>query len=568
MELTAFLLLLAAACLVGVMPTVTEAQKIVSLPSVAGYGAVEREQVQGRFPRREELLQALDFLEEYERGKANDWNTDHDDSGALYAGDAEADAFDLGGNAIYPEGLDLDFGQETEMYPDYGPAEDNNVDISPWLANLLLQGSPEDQEIYAAEVEQAEDLSEDLEDLLEALLVAEAEVEAAEEIDEAVAEETADIVEEEMEEMAVQNILDDIWAQEVLQEDAERELKWLLVEEEDRLEREQDQEKAEDGEDPFKFEYFSSDEEGLASDYGSDYSLSNSEEDFVGESLDEAEKEELREEAAEILRLQDQEKEEEELRARRILETLVGSLAEEAIQEEMEEEDAVEEDDEEEEEEGDTTSSLSVLDAGMVDGEPDEEEEEGVEQEVYNELVEFLENEIDQAIEDIADDILQALDEEKMEEQAEGEGEGVPEKEVEEADENGNSPGGTNVEQAAQEGEPDGDDECSSLQYFVDDCNIVNNYGDLGADGYKELFAGACNRHQLCYACGEYYDVGSKLCDELYKAEMLARCEADGTACKQRAKYFWLVARNNRIPAFESSPVCADPCVLSFLVEV
>ncbi|XP_022107034.1 uncharacterized protein LOC110988097 isoform X2 [Acanthaster planci] len=495
MELTAFLLLLAAACLVGVMPTVTEAQKIVSLPSVAGYGAVEREQVQGRFPRREELLQALDFLEEYERGKANDWNTDHDDSGALYAGDAEADAFDLGGNAIYPEGLDLDFGQETEMYPDYGPAEDNNVDISPWLANLLLQGSPEDQEIYAAEVEQAEDLSEDLEDLLEALLVAEAEVEAAEEIDEAVAEETADIVEEEMEEMAVQNILDDIWAQEVLQEDAERELKWLLVEEEDRLEREQDQEKAEDGEDPFKFEYFSSDEEGLASDYGSDYSLSNSEEDFVGESLDEAEKEELREEAAEILRLQDQEKEEEELRARRILETLVGSLAEEAIQEEMEEEDAVEEDDEEEEEEGDTTSSLSVLDAGMVDGEPDEEEEEGVEQE-------------------------------------------------------------------------DGDDECSSLQYFVDDCNIVNNYGDLGADGYKELFAGACNRHQLCYACGEYYDVGSKLCDELYKAEMLARCEADGTACKQRAKYFWLVARNNRIPAFESSPVCADPCVLSFLVEV
>ena len=44
-------------------------------------------------------------------------------------------------------------------------------------------------------------------------------------------------------------------------------------------------------------------------------------------------------------------------------------------------------------------------------------------------------------------------------------------------------------------------DVCSPLQYFVDDCNIVNNYADLGADGYKDLFVGACNRHQLCYAC-------------------------------------------------------------------
>ena len=48
----------------------------------------------------------------------------------------------------------------------------------------------------------------------------------------------------------------------------------------------------------------------------------------------------------------------------------------------------------------------------------------------------------------------------------------------------------------ADEGE-----ECPSLQYFIDDCNIVNNYADLGADGYKDLFTGACNRHQLCYTC-------------------------------------------------------------------
>ncbi|XP_038051101.1 protein Ycf2-like [Patiria miniata] len=573
MELTASRMILAALpvvamCLVGGVPTASDAQRIVSFPSAAGYETISRDRARDQFPRREELLQALDFLESYERGiQQNDWNRDQDVGGGLL----------------------------------YGDEADNTLDIPPWLASYLLREAQGNQEDYPPQEEEPEDLSLDLDDqeLLEALLEEEeeeeeeaAEEEAVEEAyEEAMEREEqeaiADIVEQEMEDVAANDILDDIWAQEVLQEDAEKNLKWLLVEEEERLQREEEQ--SEEEEDPFESEFFSSEAENYPAaepddqsasenfgegftDYGAEYSMvGGSEEagDFVGESLDDEEKEELLEEAAEILELQEMEDEEEErrkaIRARRILESVIGSLAKEAIQEEMQEEGEAAEDDEGEFEEDEDIQTSSVLDAGMGDG----GSEEDVEQEVYNELVEFLENEIDQAIEDVADDILQEIDEE-----AEKEAEGVIEGEgVESTDEEGDGyfEGAANTEEGSQEvtseGSEDGD-ECSSLQYFIDDCNIVNNYGDLGEDGYMDLFAGACNRHQLCYACGEYYDVGSTLCDELYKAEMLARCDEDDTGCRQRAKYFWLVARNNRIPDIESPPICADPCILNYMVEV
>ena len=47
-------------------------------------------------------------------------------------------------------------------------------------------------------------------------------------------EDILDVVEEEMEYIAVDNILEDIWAEEELQKDAEDQLKWLLQEEEEK----------------------------------------------------------------------------------------------------------------------------------------------------------------------------------------------------------------------------------------------------------------------------------------------------------------------------------------------
>ena len=95
--------------------------------------------------------------------------------------------------------------------------------------------------------------------------------------------------------------------------------------------------------------------------------------------------------------------------------------------------------------------------------------------------------------------------------------------------------------------------ECPSLQYFIDDCNIVNNYADLGADGYKDLFTGACNRHQLCYTCVsciQTYRIFSKprLC---VRAQTFRRENVAWSQTKSRSPIWPTMGINNGSRVFE-----------------
>ncbi|XP_071798520.1 uncharacterized protein [Asterias amurensis] len=588
MELTAPRFLLAAIpaflFVLVTTPSASEAQRIVSFPSITS-----EEETSKDFPRRKELLQALDFLEEYGRGRENDWNDGGElqrDDGAFYGDDDDqTDILYPDANEIYPA---LDFADNLRQPDEVSVEEvDNEIDDFPWMG--------EDERYAGQELTEEQERLEDMlhnYDYEELLKIAEQEEEIEE--DEALRdalekeeEDILDVVEEEMEYIAVDNILEDIWAEEELQKDAEDQLKWLLQEEEEKEFR--------DEEDPF--EYFYPDEaaepsdiddvmgqddtfpgdvdEGMESAYA-DYSEGISV-DYTGESFDEEEEEEeeegeeLLEEAAEILDLAEQgyeeDNDEKKLLAEQLLQDIIGKLTEDDVG--QEEDYAPSYAGEEEEEE-------SILDAGMVDEEIEYDVREK-EEEVYDDLLELVDQEIDKVIENIADDIMLELEDEEKE----GLETGDSSEGTEAGDYEGEELDGTSLETSVAEEEesvdetPEGSvfdldegEECPSLQYFIDDCNIVNNYVDLGADGYKDLFTGACNRHQLCYTCGSYYDVDAKLCDELFKAEILSRCPSKDTDCKQRAKYFWLVARNNRIHVPDSPSVCGDPCLLEFLVEV
>ena len=224
MELTASRLLLAAlpvlALFLVVVPTVSDAQRIVSFPSTAGHETRE-------FPRRKELLQALDFLEEYGRGREDDRNGDSEFDGAIYGGSDRDDE-----NAIDSDAT----GGDSERQPDnrihdVAFGEDNGADSLPWLGDDWSQAGE-----HQIKEERLEDMLPNY-DYGELLRVALGELELEEEEAERdeverEEEEITDIVEEEMEDIAVDNILDDLWAEEVLQEDAEDQLKWLLEEEE------------------------------------------------------------------------------------------------------------------------------------------------------------------------------------------------------------------------------------------------------------------------------------------------------------------------------------------------
>ena len=62
------------------------------------------------------------------------------------------------------------------------------------------------------------------------------------------------------------------------------------------------------------------------------------------------------------------------------------------------------------------------------------------------------------------------------------------------------------------------------------------------------------------------YEIPTMLCDEIYKAELLTLCNGD-PECKQRAKYFWLAATNDRTPPPVSLSLCSDNCVLDYLLR-
>ncbi|XP_071512141.1 uncharacterized protein [Diadema antillarum] len=106
---------------------------------------------------------------------------------------------------------------------------------------------------------------------------------------------------------------------------------------------------------------------------------------------------------------------------------------------------------------------------------------------------------------------------------------------------------------------------CPVLDYILDDCSVIDGFRGLGSGGYREAFSSPCNRHQLCYTCSHSYGIPTNLCDEIYKAELLTLCNGDAE-CKQRAKYFWLAATNERTPPNFPLSVCSDKCVLDYLL--
>ncbi|XP_054771678.2 uncharacterized protein LOC129279602 [Lytechinus pictus] len=107
---------------------------------------------------------------------------------------------------------------------------------------------------------------------------------------------------------------------------------------------------------------------------------------------------------------------------------------------------------------------------------------------------------------------------------------------------------------------------CPILSYLVDDCSVIEGFRGLGADGYKQAFSRPCNRHQICYTCSTSYEIPTKLCDEIYKAELLTLCNGD-LECMQRAKYFWLAATNDRTAPDATLSLCSDRCVLDYLLS-
>lgn len=233
MELTAPRFLLVAIpvflLVLVTVPTASEAQRIVSFPSTTGQETKD-------FPRRKELLQALDFLEEYGRGREDGWNDGELDDGALY-GDDEADVlYPDDANEIYPA---LDFAENLRQPDEVLLEDDIEVDDLPWMR----EDGRYDGQHLTEDQERLEDMlrNYDYEELLD-IALEEEEIEEDEVLRDALEreeEEILDIVEEEMEDIAVDNILEDIWAEEELQEDAENQLKWLLQEEEENELREE-----------------------------------------------------------------------------------------------------------------------------------------------------------------------------------------------------------------------------------------------------------------------------------------------------------------------------------------
>eukprot|EP00057_Strongylocentrotus_purpuratus_P026607 XP_011681081.1 PREDICTED: FK506-binding protein 5 [Strongylocentrotus purpuratus] len=107
---------------------------------------------------------------------------------------------------------------------------------------------------------------------------------------------------------------------------------------------------------------------------------------------------------------------------------------------------------------------------------------------------------------------------------------------------------------------------CPILNYLVDDCSVIEGFRGLGANGYQQAFSRPCNRHQICYTCSASYEIPTKLCDEIYKAELLTMCDGD-PECMQRAKYFWLAATSDRTAPDVTLSLCSDRCVLDYLLS-
>lgn len=45
---------------------------------------------------------------------------------------------------------------------------------------------------------------------------------------------------------------------------------------------------------------------------------------------------------------------------------------------------------------------------------------------------------------------------------------------------------------------------------------------------YKKTFTPACDKHDVCYYCGELYGWDQRQCDEAFKSDMYTLCEKNG----------------------------------------
>ncbi|XP_041373606.1 uncharacterized protein LOC121386683 [Gigantopelta aegis] len=76
-------------------------------------------------------------------------------------------------------------------------------------------------------------------------------------------------------------------------------------------------------------------------------------------------------------------------------------------------------------------------------------------------------------------------------------------------------------------------------RYSVNGCSIPGNLPFF----YKDLFTGACNRHDVCYNCGRYRGVSRHTCDHDFLYKMKKQCRWYHIYCTTIANMYFLAVR-------------------------
>lgn len=103
---------------------------------------------------------------------------------------------------------------------------------------------------------------------------------------------------------------------------------------------------------------------------------------------------------------------------------------------------------------------------------------------------------------------------------------------------------------------------CPAVMELSSDCSFTERAGILIDDDARNL----CNRHEMCYKCGENIGLTQERCDLGYKNTVIENCEGD-ERCLRSAILFLELMHQYHSYSLYGSPQCQQPCVERFIYE-
>ncbi|XP_033760035.1 uncharacterized protein LOC117342134 [Pecten maximus] len=105
------------------------------------------------------------------------------------------------------------------------------------------------------------------------------------------------------------------------------------------------------------------------------------------------------------------------------------------------------------------------------------------------------------------------------------------------------------------------EDTCLAVDLLNTDCAIADKMGLPIDDEAREL----CNRHEMCYICGNGHGLTKSQCDQGFGSEVIEICGPNKSCIRDGAQFLWLIKSGQQ---YNGRPLdeCRDPCVRDYIL--